>query len=130
MTSRIAAINFTCRNHERSLAFWSNVLDFVPDPVNPNEPGDEVSVLIHPTAPIEFLMQPADGTFEPRVHLDLIPTDRTRDEEVERLLGLGSNIVADRRKADGSGWVTMADPDGYSFCVERSEPEKQPTPES
>jgi hypothetical protein len=55
-----------------------------------------------------------------RMHLDLLPTARTRDEEVQRLLGIGATLVEDHRKADGAGWVTLADPEGNEFCVERS----------
>jgi predicted enzyme related to lactoylglutathione lyase len=59
-----------------------------------------------------------------RVHLDLQPTDRTRDEEVERLLGLGAALVADHRNPDGTGWAVLADPEGNEFCVERSHAER------
>jgi hypothetical protein len=55
-----------------------------------------------------------------RMHLDLLPTARTRDEEVTRLLGIGATLVEDHRAADGAGWVTLADPEGNEFCVERS----------
>jgi hypothetical protein len=30
-----------------------------------------------------------------RMHLDLIPTERSRDEEVTRLLGLGVRLIDD-----------------------------------
>jgi predicted enzyme related to lactoylglutathione lyase len=53
-----------------------------------------------------------------------MPTDRTRDEEVERLLGLGATLVADHRRPDGSGWAVLADPEGNEFCVERSAAER------
>jgi predicted enzyme related to lactoylglutathione lyase len=59
-----------------------------------------------------------------RMHLDLIPTTRSRDEEVERLLGIGATLVEDHRKPDGTGWVTLADPEGNEFCVERSAAER------
>ncbi len=59
-----------------------------------------------------------------RVHLDLTPTRRTRDEEVARLQGLGATIVDDRRRPDGTGWVVMADPEGNEFDVERSAAER------
>lgn len=50
-----------------------------------------------------------------RLHFDLRPREGTRDEEVERLLGVGATVVADRRDPDGrGGWVTMADPEGRS----------------
>jgi hypothetical protein len=56
--------------------------------------------------------------------LDVMPTDRTRDEEVKRLLALGATEYEDHRNADGTGWVTMADPEGNLFCVERSATER------
>jgi hypothetical protein len=36
-----------------------------------------------------------------RVHLDLTPTDGTRDCEVDRLLTIGATIVDDQRRPDG-----------------------------
>ncbi|MFD0593144.1 VOC family protein [Catellatospora coxensis] len=59
-----------------------------------------------------------------RMHLDLMPTVGTRNEEVERLLGLGATLVGDHRKPDGTGWVVLADPEGNEFCVERSPAER------
>lgn len=32
-----------------------------------------------------------------------MPADRTRDEDVERLVGLGAILVGDHRKSDGTG---------------------------
>jgi len=32
--------------------------------------------------------------------------------------------VADRRNADGIGWMVLADPEGNHFCVLRSEAER------
>lgn len=62
-----------------------------------------------------------NGPFVPRYRSAAPPpTDRGRDEEVERLLGLGATLVEDHGKADGAGWVTIADPEGNEFCVERS----------
>ena len=60
------------------------------------------------------------------MHLDLIPVERTRDEEVARLLGIGASLASDHRKPDGTGWVTFADPEGNEFCVERSDRERGP----
>jgi hypothetical protein len=47
-----------------------------------------------------------------RIHLDVMPTDRSRDEEVERLKGIGATEYEDHRKPDDTGWVTMAEPEG------------------
>jgi hypothetical protein len=62
-----------------------------------------------------------------RIHFDLRPNAGTRDQEVERLVGLGATVVADRSDIHGPGigWVTMADPEGNEFCVLRSEAEIQ-----
>jgi predicted enzyme related to lactoylglutathione lyase len=54
------------------------------------------------------------------MHLCLQP-DIPRDQEVDRLVGLGATVVADRRNsATGGGWVVMGDPEGNEFCVLRS----------
>jgi hypothetical protein len=53
-----------------------------------------------------------------------MPTERTRDEEVERLKGMGARVYEDHRTADGKGWVTMLDPEDNEFCVERSAAER------
>ncbi len=61
-----------------------------------------------------------------RLHLDVQPVDRTRDEEVERLIGLGAKLFEDHRLPDGRGWVTLVDPEGNEFCIERSSAERAP----
>jgi Glyoxalase-like domain len=67
---------------------------------------------------------PEPKTVKNRLHLCLQPTDRSRDEEVPRLLAIGAIEVADRRTPDGAGWVVLADPEGNEFCVLRSAAEK------
>nr|WP_207916894.1 VOC family protein [Micromonospora sp. KC723] len=70
----------------------------------------------------------AEGTVvKNRVHLDLQPQDRTRDEEVDRLIGIGAKLFEDHRRPDGTGWVTLADPEGNEFCVERGVAERAAT---
>jgi hypothetical protein len=56
--------------------------------------------------------------------LDLQPQGIRRDDEVERLRGLGATVIGDHRRTDGTGWVTMADIEGNEFCVERSDLER------
>ncbi len=63
-----------------------------------------------------FLKVPEPKTVKNRMHICLRPTDRTRDEEVDRLLGLGATMVDDLRKSD-RGWAVLADPEGNEFCV-------------
>jgi hypothetical protein len=71
-----------------------------------------------------FIQVPESKSVKNRAHLDLMPTDRSRDEEVDRLLGLGGTLFADHRRPDGTGWAVLADPEGNEFCVERSAAER------
>ncbi|MFC3993891.1 VOC family protein [Actinoplanes siamensis] len=73
---------------------------------------------------ILFLAVPEGKTGKNRLHLDIQPPTGTRDEFVERMLSLGASIHEDHRKPDGTGWVTMRDPEGNEFCVERSAAER------
>lgn len=59
------------------------------------------------------------------MHFDLRPTDGTQAEEVDRLLAHGATLHDDLRGkyGPGTGWVTLADPDGNLFCVLRSDAE-------
>lgn len=71
-----------------------------------------------------FVPVPEGKAVKNRVHLDLAPTTRTRDEEVARLLDLGAVLVDDQRRPEGKGWVVLADPEGNEFCVVRSTGER------
>lgn len=80
------------------------------------------------TGPVMLFVQVPEGkTVKNRWHVDLKPTDRTRDEEVARLLDAGARLVSDHRRADGTGWALLADPEGNEFCVERSDDERAPS---
>ena len=69
-----------------------------------------------------FIRVPDAKRVKNRVHLDLRPVDRTREEEVERLVALGAALYEDHRNPDGSGWITLQDPEGNEFCVLRATP--------
>jgi hypothetical protein len=126
VTFRVHSITIDCKAWEPLVEFWSQASDFVEDPANPNNPGDPVGALIQADQHLQLLFIPVPEVkaVKNRVHLDVQPTDRTRDEEVERLIGLGATVVADRRRKDGTGWVVMGDPEGNEFCVERSSAER------
>jgi catechol 2,3-dioxygenase-like lactoylglutathione lyase family enzyme len=93
---------------------------------------DDPEVLLAPEFPpagpgptMLFIPVPEPRSVKNRLHVDVQPQgDTTRDQEVERLLGLGASVVEDHRKDDGTGWVWMADPEGNDFCVERSAAER------
>ncbi|GAA1555492.1 VOC family protein [Kribbella sancticallisti] len=103
--------------------FWSKVTGW---PVSDSgEPGDD-EVLVEAPAPVPgmlFIAVPDAKTVKNRVHIDWQPTDHTRDEEVDRILTLGATIHEDHRRPDGRGWVTLLDPEGNEFCIERSQSE-------
>jgi len=126
LTLNVHTITFDCKAWEPLVAFWSAATGFADDPGNPNNPGDPEGLIVSPDGRqrLLFIPVPEPKTVKNRVHLDLQPADSSRDAEVERLLGLGATLVADHRKADGSGWVVLGDPEGNEFCVERSEAER------
>jgi hypothetical protein len=65
-----------------------------------------------------FTRVPESKAVKNRLHIDVSPIDRSRDEEVERLLALGARHV-DIGQGEQS-WVVLADPEGNEFCVLRS----------
>ncbi|GIF13557.1 VOC family protein [Actinoplanes teichomyceticus] len=71
-----------------------------------------------------FIAVPEPKSAKNRMHLDIQPPAGTRDEFVERMLRLGASVHEDHRAGDGTGWVTMLDPEGNEFCVERSAAER------
>jgi len=91
-----------------------------------NAPEDPAASLLSPDGRLAllFIAVPEQKPAKNRVHLDLVPIDRRRDEEVDRLLGLGGRVVDDQRRPDGSGRVVCADPEGNEFCVEHSDVER------
>lgn len=123
MSSRIRHITIDCADPCTLGTFWSQVLDA--RLADDDQPGDPEALLDHGNgAPLLFVRVPDGKLVKNRVHLDAQPIDRTRDNEVERLLALGATVFADHRRPDESGWVTLADPEGNKFCVERSRQER------
>jgi hypothetical protein len=126
MTSRISHTTVDAHDAYALSVWWAEVLGFAEDPRDPNLPGHEECMIFSPDGRtrVLFIDVPDDKVVKNRIHFDLSPTDRTRDEEVQRLLTHGATEVADRRTPEGGGWVTMADPEGNEFCVLRSESER------
>ncbi|SEP75120.1 hypothetical protein SAMN05216188_101375 [Lentzea xinjiangensis] len=126
MTSTIHNVTVDARNAYEIASWWSQVLGLPLDPEdNPADP--ECLITLPSGIRYLFIEVPEAKTVKNRLHLDLQPTDSTRDEEVERLLGIGATIHDDQRRPDGTGWVTMRDPEGNEFCVERSAAERAAT---
>jgi hypothetical protein len=119
MTSRISHTSFDAIDAYAQSVFWSRVLDFVEDPDDPNEPGHSECLITSRDLRqlLLFITVPDAKKLKNRLHLDLRPVDRTREQEVERVVALGASLLADHRRPDGSGWFTLADPEGNEFCV-------------
>ena len=126
MTARISHTTFDAIDAHGQSVFWRNVLGFEEDPDDPNEPGHEECMIFSPDGSerILFIEVPDPKQVKNRLHLDLVPAEGNRDEELARLLELNASTVADLRRPDG-GWVVLADPEGNEFCIMRSEAERE-----
>ncbi|NUT35455.1 MAG: VOC family protein [Hamadaea sp.] len=125
MTALIRHITVDCADPYALAGFWSEVTGYARHPSD--EPGADQALLVAPEGEgpgLLFSRVPEGRSAKNRIHLDVMPTDGSRDDEVERLKKLGATEHEDHRKPDGTGWVTMADPEGNLFCVERSAAER------
>lgn len=124
MTSFVSHTSVDCHDAYALSEFWKVVLGYRDDPDDPNSPGDEECAINDPESGhrILFIEVPEAKTVKNRIHFDLRPRTGTRDAEVARLLAAGATQVEDHRgiRGLGSGWVTLADPEGNEFCVLRS----------
>jgi hypothetical protein len=94
--------------------FWAQVLDY-----RVSDTSDEWVQIEGPRPPtILFAAVPEAKTVKNRLHIDVNPTDRSQEEEVERIVGLGAR-PADVGQKDVS-WVVLTDPEGNEFCVLKS----------
>ncbi len=127
MTSFISHTTIDCRDAYQLSEWWKPVLGYVDVADDPNEPGHQECMILDPATGhrVLFIEVPEAKSGKNRLHLDLRPREGTRDEEVERLLAHGATVFADHRGqyGPGSGWVTLADPEGNEFCILRSEAE-------
>ena len=123
MASSPHQITFDCADAYTLGQFWSQVFE---RPLHDDDhPGDPMALIEMENGPgVLFIGVPEAKSIKNRLHLDIMPTDRTRDEEVERVLGIGARMFEDHRKDDGTGWATLLDPEGNEFCVERSAAER------
>jgi hypothetical protein len=119
MACRFSELAVDSRDPEALAAFWAAVLDYQ---VLGREEG---CVEIGPeqgfggAAPtLVFAPVPDPTPGKVRLHIDLNPTDRDQDEELDRLLGLGATR-ADVGQTGDESWHVLADPEGNQFCLLR-----------
>jgi hypothetical protein len=122
MTSKFTELAIDCADPSGLAGFWCSVLDYeVQDEddgiVTIGSPlvadGKKHRGPVPPT--LTFAHVPEGKTVKNRLHLDVSPADRSQDEEIARLIGLGATVVNDNRPE--FGWVTLADPEGNEFDV-------------
>ncbi|MGC4997003.1 MULTISPECIES: VOC family protein [unclassified Streptomyces] len=121
MACRISELVVDAADPERLAAFWSDVLGYV-------ELGreDDGSIEIgppgagfggpQPTLVLSPSTDPRPGKLP--LHIDVNPTDRDQDAELERLLALGARPV-DVGQTGAENWHVLADPEGNEFCLLR-----------
>lgn len=121
MACRIGEVVLGCRDPELLARFWCEVLDFVL-----LDREDDGSVEIgapdgfggsQPTIFFSRRDEPEPG--KSRLHIDLNPTDRDQDAELERLLKLGAR-PAEIGQSGQEPWHVLTDPEGNEFCLLRT----------
>jgi hypothetical protein len=120
MACRFSELVVDSRDPEALAAFWAAVLDY--RILGRDEDG---AVEIGPEAgfgggaPTLVFAPVADPTpGKVRLHIDLSPTDRDQNEELDRLLGLGA-VPTDIGQTGEENWHVLADPEGNEFCLLR-----------
>jgi catechol 2,3-dioxygenase-like lactoylglutathione lyase family enzyme len=118
MACRFSELVVNSRDPEALAAFWAAVLDY--RVLGREEDG---SVEIGPAegfggaAPTLIFGPVADPTpGRRRLHIDVNPTDRDQDAELQRLLDLGA-VPADVGQIGEENWHVLADPEGNEFCL-------------
>jgi predicted enzyme related to lactoylglutathione lyase len=123
VTSRISHTTVDSHDAYAQSVWWAGVLGMAEDPEDPNQPGHEECMIFSADGRtrVLFIEVPEGKQVKNRLHFDLRPVDLTREQEVERLSAQGATVVGDHRRPDGSGWITLADPEGNEFCVLRGD---------
>jgi catechol 2,3-dioxygenase-like lactoylglutathione lyase family enzyme len=128
MTSYLSHVTVDCHDAYALSEWWKPVLGWTDIDGDPNEPGHEECMIRDPETGQQLLFIEVPDAELPakRIHLDVAPREGTRDTEVERLLAHGATLVADHRgiHGPGTGWVTLADPEGNQLCVIRNAAER------
>ncbi|MFJ7159106.1 VOC family protein [Streptomyces sp. NPDC101118] len=122
MACRISELVIDCADPEGLAAFWSEVLGFTElgreddgaieiGPPDAGHGGPQATLILSPSD------DPRTGKL--RLHIDVNPTDRDQDAELERLLALGARPV-DVGQTGSESWHVLADPEGNEFCLLRT----------
>ncbi|OII69762.1 MULTISPECIES: VOC family protein [unclassified Streptomyces] len=117
MACRISELVIDCADPERLAGFWSEVLGYVE--LGREEDG---SIEIGPpdtgfggTRPV-LVLSPGDTPRAGKLplHLDVSPTDRSQEAELQRLLAAGARPV-DVGQTGAESWHVLADPNTSDY---------------
>lgn len=120
MACRFTELVVDCRDPEALAAFWAAVLDYRElsrDEDGAIEIGPEAG-FGGPAPTLVFAPVPEPTPGKVKLHIDLSPTDRDQDAELQRLLDLGATRAEVGQTGEES-WHVLADPEGNAFCLLR-----------
>jgi hypothetical protein len=124
MTCFVSHTTVDCTNAYELSEWWKALLGYQDIDGDPNLPGHEECMIRDPETGhrILFIEVTDTNVAKNRLHFDLRPREVSRDEEIERVRGLGATEVLDMREqfGPGTGWMVFADPEGNEFCILRS----------
>jgi Glyoxalase-like domain len=114
---RFTELVVDCRDPGTLAAFWAAVLDYRVL----SRAEDEVEIgpaagFGGPAPTLVFGRVPDPTPGKLRLHIDVSPTDRDQDAELQRLLDLGATR-ADVGQTGEESWHVLADPEGNVFCL-------------
>ncbi len=120
MACRLSEIVIDCRDPEALARFWCEVLGY--QELSREDGAIEIGPEAGfggpaPTLVFAPVADPTPGRL--RVHIDVSPTDRDQDAELQRLLALGA-VPADVGQTGEESWHVLADPEGNEFCLLRT----------
>ncbi len=118
MTSAILNVTFDCSDARSVARFWSAVTGWTlhEERLDPGQAEYSVRPPQDGGTRLYFVTVPEPKTTKNRVHLNVIPRDRSQEQEIDRLVELGATVSVGQ--SPGAAWVVLADPEGNEFCVE------------
>ena len=116
MPVRLHHIVIDAHDLPRLARFWTQALGWKVL----SEREREIVIGTDENAPVGICFMPVTDQkiVKNRVHLDITTEAQDRDQEIDRLLGLGAQRV-DVGQTGKESWPVLADPEGNEFCVIR-----------
>ncbi|MFI8975702.1 VOC family protein [Nocardia asteroides] len=127
MACRITELVIDSADPQRLADFWCEVLGYVEIDRDHGavEIGPPGSAPGGPHITLLFVPGSAPEPAKLRLHIDVNPTDRDQDAELDRLLAAGAR-PADVGQTGTESWHVLADPEGNEFCLLRRRVEPLP----